>query len=150
MLNQAREMLSRSTANALVRDGGQRGTIDLIALRRQMGRLAMTTRRWMVFVFVVAVAIGTILWLRRLAAAKVSAFTQAARDELGLPADDTLADYNLPIPSELGHWIDLDHFLSRFGLIVLALVVVVAWGAIAFFPSKAIAPSVPVKESSER
>jgi hypothetical protein len=114
-----------------------------------MRLLRMTTRRWMILVAVVAIAFGLLTFLRRLAAGKVASFTQKVRVQLSLPPDDPLSDFNVPLTRDVGYWMDIDHFLSRFWIVLLTVIVLATWVAIAYSPRGRVKASVPAAEPGE-
>jgi hypothetical protein len=68
-----------------------------------MKLLRMTTGRWMIFVAVVSIALGLLMFLRRLAANKVAGLMQEIRHQAGLPPDASLSDYNVPVTRHIMH-----------------------------------------------
>ncbi len=100
-----------------------------------MRLLRMTMGRWMILVAVVSIASGLLTFLRRLAAGKVAGFMQKVRDQLGLPPDNPLSDFNVPVSRDVGYWIDVDNFLSRFWIVLLTVIVLATWVTIAYLRS---------------
>jgi hypothetical protein len=94
----------------------------------------MTTRQWMTLVAIVAPALALLVFLRRLAANNVARFMEQARNRAGLAPDASLSDFNVPVSRDVANWIDFDNFLSRFWIVLLTLIVLATWVAIAFFP----------------
>jgi hypothetical protein len=115
-----------------------------------MGLLRMTMGRWIIFIAVVSVAFALLIFLRRLAANKVADLMQSVRDQAGLPLDTPLSDFDVPVTGDMMRWIMCDAFLSRFWIVLLALVVLVTWATVAFFPRGAVKASDPAAESAAR
>ncbi len=110
----------------------------------------MTAGRWMIFVAVVAAALGLLMLLRRLAANKVDGFMQKIRDQAGLPPDASLSDFDVPVTREMMRWLELNALLSRFWIVLLALIVLATWVTIAYFPGKSIKASVRATEPGKQ
>ncbi len=115
-----------------------------------MRLLHMKTGRWMIFVAIVSAELAFLMFLRRLAASKVGGFMQQFRHKAGLPPYASLADFNVPVTRDMMHWIMLDGFLSRFWIILLALIVLATWVTIAYFPRGAAKVNVPATKPSAR
>jgi hypothetical protein len=116
----------------------------------RMRLLRMTTARWMILVAAVSVALALLMFLRRLAANKVAGIMQKVREQAGLPPDTPLADFDVPVTRDMLRWILFDEFLSRFWIVLLALIVLVAWAIIAYFPGGAVKASAPIIEPGQR
>jgi hypothetical protein len=86
----------------------------------------MSTRRWMIFVAVVAISLATLTLLRRWTSAKVIAFLQQVREQSALPPDSALADFNVPVTRDMMFWIQFDQFLNRFWIVLLALIMIIS------------------------
>ena len=110
----------------------------------------MTTRQWMILVAVVAPAFALLVFLRRLAANKVAGFMEQVRDRAGLPPDASLSDFNVPVTRDVANWIDINHLLSRFWIVLLTLIVLAAWVTITYFPRIAVKPSIPRNEPGKQ
>jgi hypothetical protein len=108
-----------------------------------MKLLRMTIRRWMVFVALVSGALALLMFLRRLAAGKVAGFMEQARDRAGLPRDASLSDFDVPVTRDMLRWIWFDAALSRFWPVLLALVVLLTWVMLAYFPVGTVKANVP-------
>ena len=115
-----------------------------------MRLLRMTTGRWMIFVAVIALALALLMFLRRLAANNVEGFMEQARVQAGLPPDDSLSDFNVPVTREMMRWIAFDAFLSRFWIVLFALIVLATWVTIAYFPSGTVKASARAIERETR
>jgi hypothetical protein len=110
----------------------------------------MTTRRWMAFVALAAAALAALAVLRRMTDAKVAGFMQQIRERMGLPPEADLSDFNVPVTREVIRWIDFDHFLRRFWLVLAVLVVLSALAATAWFPRGAGNAGTPAAEHNRR
>jgi hypothetical protein len=115
-----------------------------------MRLLRMTTGRWMIFVAVVALALALLILLRRLAANKVEGFMQNVRVQAGMPPDASLSDFDVPVTRDMMRWIVFDAFLSRFWIVLFALIVLATWVTIAYLPSGTAKARVPAIEPGER
>jgi hypothetical protein len=115
-----------------------------------MKLLRMTTAQWMILVALAAPALALLLFLRRLAANKVLSFMLEVRDQAGLPPDAPLADFDVPVTRDMMRWILFDAFMSRFWIVLLALIVLVAWAMIAYSPLAAVKASAPTTEPGKR
>jgi hypothetical protein len=104
----------------------------------------------MIFVAVVALALALLILVRRLAANKVEGFMQNVRVQAGLPPNATLSDFDVPVTREMMRSIMFDAFLSRFWIVLFALIVMAAWVTIAYIPSGTVRASVPGVEPEIR
>lgn len=112
-------------------------------MARDWGFRAMSTRRWITFVNVVAPAMTAFILLRRGVAARVASYLREGRLDLGLPPDAPLGDFNIPVTKEIAFWIDLDTYLSRFSVAIAALIILSSYGLVASFPRRGRKPNVP-------
>ena len=101
-----------------------------------MRMLRMSTGRWMIFVAVVAGSLAALTLLRRWTSAKVAGFMQQVRDQSGLPSDAPLSDFNVPVSRDMMFWIEFDHFLSKFWILLLGLIIVVSLATLALLPRR--------------
>jgi hypothetical protein len=88
----------------------------------------------MIFVAVVAASLAALTLLRRWTSAKVAGFMQQIRAEAGLAPDAPLSDFNVPVTRDMMFWIEFDHFLSKFWILLLATIIIVSLAAMALLP----------------
>lgn len=105
--------------------------------------LAMTTRRWMIFVAVSAVALSAFILFQRWVAGKVALVMRQARETAGLAPGASASGFTIPVSSDIAFWIDLDNFLNRFGITFVVLAVLLSFGIVALLPRAARKPGLP-------
>jgi hypothetical protein len=96
----------------------------------------MALQRWLIFIAVTAVVLTAFVLFRRWVAGRVESVIQETRAEVGIPPRAPLEGYVLPITREMAFWIDVDHFLSRFSVVIAAMAVVLSFGVVALFPRR--------------
>jgi hypothetical protein len=101
-----------------------------------IGRLRMTTARWMVLIAVFGGSLGGLVAYHRWVTGMFAKVMEQARIKAGLPADTNMNDFNIQVEPGLLIWLNLDHFLLRFWFVILPLLLLLAFGCAMLLPAR--------------